>query len=40
MLLFHHRVSEKLLKIPVFAHSLIHWLLVLGSKQHPQIGAF
>jgi hypothetical protein len=29
-------VSENLPKIPLFAPSLIHQLLLLGSQQHPQ----
>jgi hypothetical protein len=31
-------VSEKLPKISVFGHSLIHQLWLLGSQQHPQSG--
>jgi hypothetical protein len=33
-------VSENLPKIPLFGPSLIHQLLLLGSQQHPQSGAF
>jgi hypothetical protein len=37
-MIFLHRctVSEKLPKIPLFGPSLIHWLWLLGSQQHPQ----
>jgi len=31
-------VPEKLPKIPLFGHSLIHHLPLLGSQQRPQIG--
>jgi hypothetical protein len=33
-----YRASEELLKIPPFGPSLIHWLWLLGSQQHPQSG--
>jgi len=33
-------VSEKLPKTPLIGPSLIYLLLLLGSQQHPQSGAF
>jgi len=33
---FLRTVSEKLPKIPIFGHSLIHHLRLPGSQQHPQ----
>jgi hypothetical protein len=33
-----HTVTEKLQKIPLFEHSLIHQLRLVGSQQHPQSG--
>jgi hypothetical protein len=33
-----HAISENLPKIPLFGHSLINQLWLLGSQQHPQSG--